>query len=192
MALQSERNELRRRFLEIRRRISVENASIQRNLCAHLLDWLERQNSLSVGFYWPVGSEPDLRDMILKWSSQNQSRVATIPIVDDIDEGLMHYGVWKENFPMRKGAFGIAVPVEDIPFMPDVILAPCVAFNKAGYRLGNGGGFYDRYLAKNRERGITTVAVGYDGLESLEFICADYDVAFDFIATETGVRERQK
>lgn len=192
MALQEERKELRKRFLQIRQRIGVENKLAQKELCACLLEWLEENRVTSVGFYWPYRFEPDLRNMISEWLSRDSSRVAAIPVVDDQANGQMHYSQWKSKSLMRLGAFGIAVPAEDVPVIPKVILSPCVAFNDEGYRLGNGGGFFDRYLAGDKAKSCITVAVGYDALRALEFSVASHDVAFDYIATETGIRKSKK
>ena len=73
-------------------------------------------------------------------------------------KGLMHYARWSPQMPMKAGAYGIAEPAVDEQLEPDVIVSPCVAVTRAGMRLGNGGGYFDRYLALRQALGRTPAA----------------------------------
>lgn len=91
---------------------------------------------------------------------------------------------------MVKGAFGIEEPKIDRLVYPDVIFAPCVGVNRLGVRLGNGGGFFDRYLLQRRldSKPVTTVAVAFDELVVDENYQQQHDIAFDWIVTESGFK----
>lgn len=89
---------------------------------------------------------------------------------------------------MRSGTFGITEPVGGIPVVPDVIFAPCVAVTSSGFRLGNGGGFFDRWLADPATEAVVTVAVAAEGLVTKEFEPQLHDRPFQWLATENGVR----
>lgn len=95
---------------------------------------------------------------------------------------------------MVKGAFGIQEPQIDRLVCPDVIFSPCLGVNHLGFRLGNGGGFFDRYLLQRKLdcKPLTTVAVAFDELIVDENYQQQHDIAFDWIATESGFRPTKK
>ena len=97
--------------------------------------------------------------------------------------------LWSPAGELRKNDYGIAEPGETAEVFPDVIFSPCVAFNRRGFRLGNGKGFFDRYLMLPQVRAAApqTVAVGYEALLTDAFASEPHDVAFGWTATEKGV-----
>ena len=86
---------------------------------------------------------------------------------------------------VRIGSYGIEEPIEDYSVEPEVILVPCVGVTREGYRLGNGGGYFDRWLA---ERNPVTVAVAYEALVTEDFAPEEFDIPLDWILTESGIR----
>ena len=96
---------------------------------------------------------------------------------------------WSPGCAMEEGAFKAYIPVEGAWVEPEVVIVPLVAFDARGFRLGYGGGFYDRTLEGLRAR-RPTIAVGFafDAQEMPEVPIEDTDQKLDFIVTESGVR----
>jgi 5-formyltetrahydrofolate cyclo-ligase len=91
--------------------------------------------------------------------------------------------------PWLVGAFGIVEPRPDWPRAdPSVLLVPLLAFDAEGYRLGYGGGYYDRTLAHFRtQRAVTAIGVGFAGQEVPHVPCEPNDQRLDMIVTEQGI-----
>ena len=131
------------------------------------------------GVYWPLRSEPDLSGAYADLAAAGV-RLA-LPVVLARDAAL-GFAEWTPGEAMVKDRMGVAVPAQlrMVP-RPPVLLIPCLGFNGQGYRLGYGGGFYDRTLeAPPRPQ---TVGVAYACLRA-EFAGAPHDVALDMIITE--------
>lgn len=91
---------------------------------------------------------------------------------------------------MDSGVWGIAEPKVASPEVePDVVLVPLLAFDCLGWRLGYGGGYYDRTLAALRGRkNITAVGLAYEGQEVAAVPHLDYDQRLDWVLTPSGAR----
>ena len=89
---------------------------------------------------------------------------------------------------MGKVQWGIAEPLPDKPVLePDVVLVPLLAFDATGYRLGYGGGFYDRTLARLRAiKPVVAVGIAYDELKVDAVPHLDYDQRLDWVLTPSG------
>jgi 5-formyltetrahydrofolate cyclo-ligase len=88
---------------------------------------------------------------------------------------------------MEPGAYGILVPKENIIVTPDLLLAPMVGFDVAGYRLGYGGGYYDRTFASLSPKPYA-IGIAYE-LSRLETIYPqEHDIPLDVVITEAGAR----
>jgi 5-formyltetrahydrofolate cyclo-ligase len=95
---------------------------------------------------------------------------------------------WEPGMKMKAGALGIVHSVERSPLTPDVILAPMIGFDPAGYRLGFGAGFYDRTLAVLSPRPFA-IGVAFE-LGRLDTIAPEpHDIPMDAVVTEAGVFE---
>lgn len=188
-----DRNALRKRFYAMRTEQSARTgvcAALREELCA----WLSRGGFSLIGLYMPFRAEPDVTDAVLGVARTMHARLA-LPVIDDLRGGIMHYALWSGTVSdLVPGAFGIAEPASARAVVPDVILSPCVAVSPSGVRLGNGGGFFDRYLAALRAKGASpvTVAVAYEALVWEELRAEKHDQLFDWIATEKGVARSRK
>jgi 5-formyltetrahydrofolate cyclo-ligase len=135
-----------------------------------------------VGVFWPIRGEVDLRpfiDVIMKRGS-----LAAMPVVIAPKHPL-EFRIWKPGDPMEMGAYAIPYPTEGDAVAPDVLLAPLVGFDTGCYRMGYGGGFYDRTLAALPNKPIT-VGVGFE-IGRLETIRPQkYDIPLDYIVTESN------
>ncbi|HYD62961.1 MAG TPA: 5-formyltetrahydrofolate cyclo-ligase [Noviherbaspirillum sp.] len=171
---------LRRELLANRQAIPPEvrlakNAAIAR----HVLAWCDAHPVSVLGAYWPIRSEPDLRNCYADLSAR-RVRLA-LPVVVDKNAPL-RFIEWKPGDAMTKDSFGVAIPASGIEVRPEALLIPCVGFNEQRFRLGYGGGFYDRTLACTGRP--ATVGIAYD-CSRARFEADAHDVALDFVITET-------
>ena len=111
----------------------------------------------------PIRSEPDLRPLL--HDLDDAGWTVALPVVEARGQPLK-FRRWTPDSSLETGHFGVPVPVAGAEVEPDWLLVPLLAYDRAGYRLGYGGGFYDMTLsALRRHRTIKAIGVGYDGLE---------------------------
>jgi 5,10-methenyltetrahydrofolate synthetase len=146
---------------------------------ARLVEWARQQQVRALAAYWPIKGEPDLGPA---FSELHLAGVALcLPVVFERDTPLA-FAQWTPGEEMLTDGMGIAVPADlRMVDLPQALVIPCLAFNSAGFRLGYGGGFYDRTLEKTPRP--LTVGVAYSLLQA-EFPGAPHDVALDRIITE--------
>nr|WP_316655633.1 5-formyltetrahydrofolate cyclo-ligase [uncultured Gellertiella sp.] len=134
----------------------------------------------SVSLYWPFRGEPDLRSW-LERITQTGGR-GLLPVVTENGHPLT-FRPWKEGEPLVKGVWNIPVPATEETGNPDICIAPVVGFDAESYRLGYGGGFFDRTLASLASRPMV-IGVGY-AMQRIETIHPlAHDIAMDLIVTE--------
>ncbi|PLL12587.1 5-formyltetrahydrofolate cyclo-ligase [Tabrizicola sp. TH137] len=111
-----------------------------------------------------------------------------VPVILGPGQAL-RFREWSPGCAMVAGEFGALIPAEGAWVEPEVVIVPLVAFDARGYRLGYGGGFYDRTLARLRAR-HTVLAVGFAfaAQEVPEVPIDDFDQRLDVIVTEAGIR----
>lgn len=139
------------------------------------------RGSTAIGIYWPIRNEPNL----IPWARALARRagvVLCLPVVVEPKTPL-EYWRWQPGDPMRSGFWNIPSPIQRDVRSPDLVLAPLVGFDPANYRLGYGGGYFDRTLAAFGRRPFA-VGVGYDrcGLETI--FPQPHDVPMNIILTE--------
>jgi 5-formyltetrahydrofolate cyclo-ligase len=134
-----------------------------------------------IGFYWPIRHEINLNS----WAralAQSGKVTLCLPVVVQ-PEAPLEYWHWTPDTGMKPGFWNIPVPVERDPVTPDLVLAPLVGFDAQRYRLGNGGGYFDRTLAAAHPRPIA-IGVGYD-FAALDTIKPQpHDIPMDAVLTE--------
>ena len=132
-----------------------------------------------IGLYWPIRYEPNL----LAWAHERQRGLKfCLPVVVARGQPL-EYWRWTPGDPMRSSVWGIQVPSRRDVVMPDLMIAPLVGFDRARYRLGNGGGYFDLTLGSLADRPFV-VGVGYScgALETIH--PQSHDIPMDMIMTE--------
>ena len=145
---------------------------------------LERAGIL--GVYWPFRAEFDPRPVI-DWVIA-AGRTVALPVVVD-KKGPLEYRAWRPGEPLVDGVWNIPVPQKREIVTPAVVLAPLVGFDRVCYRLGYGGGYFDRTLAALSPRPFA-IGIGFE-LQQIETIYPQpFDVPMDVIVTEAGARYR--
>ncbi len=139
-----------------------------------------------IGFYWPFRGEFDARP-VLTALRERGTRLA-LPVVVEKAQPLQ-FREWRPGIAMTRGVWDIPIPAEGEAVHPDVLIAPLVGYDPAGYRLGYGGGFYDRTIAAMPVR-PRVIGVGF-ALARLDTIHPQpHDVPMDVIVTEEGAQPR--
>ncbi|SCU73790.1 5-Formyltetrahydrofolate cyclo-ligase (fragment) [Cupriavidus necator] len=110
-------------------------------------------------------------------------RSAALPSVSRPGAPL-DFHLWTPDTPMATGHYGIPVPDGTEAVTPDALLIPCVGFSPDKFRLGYGGGFYDRTLAAMAQRPVA-IGIGYENCR-LPLQAQPHDIAMDWIVTESG------
>lgn len=181
--LLQDKNNLRRHLLAQRQALPLAlreewNAAIGK----HVKHLLERQPAQSIGIFWPMRSEPDLRQIFKEWSAAGMQ--LGLPVVIDPNCPLK-FLAWRPGDALIKDAMGVWVPAaSNREVAPELLLVPCVGYNGNRFRLGYGGGFYDRTLAAaSRPRAI---GVAY-ACSRADFAVEGHDIALDAVVTETGI-----
>jgi len=110
-----------------------------------------------------------------------------VPVIIGAGQAL-RFREWSPGCALVPGTFGALIPAEGSWMVPELVIVPLVAFDRAGGRLGYGGGFYDRTLAALRAR-RPTLAIGYAyaAQEATSLPLEPTDQPLDLIVTETGV-----
>jgi 5-formyltetrahydrofolate cyclo-ligase len=138
--------------------------------------------SARIGFYWPFKGEIDLRHLVRKLVSKGAD--ASLPVVVEKNRPL-EFWRWCPRMKMQRGVWKIPVPAERSVSQPTALLVPLLGVDEAGYRLGYGGGYYDRTLAAMTPRPLT-IGVGY-GISRLRTIHPQpHDIPMDAIVTEAS------
>lgn len=177
----------RQRLIAWRLAIPAQDRRLYARRIADELDrLLDDVSNRVVSAYWPFRGEPDLLD----WLDGLRARGATcaLPIVTAPQTPLT-FRPWHRGAPVAPGVWNIPVPTEGEEVLPDVVIAPLVGFDAACYRLGHGGGFFDRTLASLRRR-PRVIGVGYGRLALRTIYPQPHDVPMDFIMTEDGTTAR--
>ncbi len=183
--LPESKNALRKRLLEARLQAALEPAA-EEALSRRLLDALKLHEPACVGFYWPLPGEFDARAAIAIWLALGAHRQASLPVVRNRGEALQFHA-WAPDTPMKIGHHRIPEPATEVIVTPDLLFVPCVGFDAAGYRLGYGGGYYDRTLATwpGATRPVT-VGVAYEACRTDVLQREAHDIPLDLIVTEAA------
>lgn len=170
----------------IEKRHALENRSLlETELQRRVTDWLRHADVHATGFYFPVRGEPDLREVISQWLIQDARRVAALPVI--VGKSL-EFHTWTADSPMQAGDFGIPVPAQGRVVQPDCLLVPCVGFDDRRFRIGYGGGYYDRALAALIPWPLVVgIAFEVARLESID--PQPHDVKMDVVITDADVHQ---
>lgn len=177
------RNGMRQQALKARLDLSAgHRRDLTKRLVFHLDAVIGELAPRSLGFCWPYRAEPDLRDWVADWLAKDAARIAALPVVVEKD-AAMHFRRWVPGAPMVPDRHGIPHPAEAVEVQPEVVLVPLNAFDAAGYRLGYGGGYFDRTLAQMR---TIAIGVGFELGRVNSVLPQPHDLPMNWIVTESG------
>jgi 5-formyltetrahydrofolate cyclo-ligase len=154
----------------------------------HLTDAIGTVRGRTVGVYWPFRGEPSLRS----WMEQIHAQGArcALPVVIERRAPLV-FRTWRPGAAMASGIWNIPVPTDGVDVLPDIVVSPVVGFDPAGFRLGYGGGFYDRTLAAMARKPLV-IGVGFSMSAITTIHPLPHDIPMQFIVTEDGRSPEQQ
>ncbi|HEV2099864.1 MAG TPA: 5-formyltetrahydrofolate cyclo-ligase [Stellaceae bacterium] len=157
-----------------------------REIEARLRTVLAEQPGIVLGVYWPFQAEFDPRPLV-DWLIAAGSSAA-LPVVID-KKGPLEYRAWQPGDPLVDGVWDIPIPEKRDIVLPQAVLAPLVGFDRECYRLGYGGGYFDRTLAALDPRPLA-IGVGFE-LSAIDTVHPQpHDIPMDLIVTEARLRQR--
>jgi 5-formyltetrahydrofolate cyclo-ligase len=182
-ALDAAKREARRVAKGLRAAAGRNSPRAGERLAARLLETFETPAGTGVSAFWPLDGEIDIRPAMTDLHERG-CQVA-LPVMRGPGMALQ-FRRWQPGDELTPAAFGTREPGGDKPaVIPKVLLVPLLAFDRAGYRLGYGGGFYDRTLAELRGRGaVCAIGLAYAGQEMQDVPHDDKDQPLDWIVTE--------
>ena len=175
--------------------------------------WLVGSTHEVIGAYWPIKGEFDPLPALYRWQEdailnhdivlntapapKSRTQLASesiagrsprkigLPVVDKVHKTLTFHA-WYPGCPMEEDAYGIPKPKDTEVIVPTLLFVPCVGYGPGGYRLGYGGGFYDRTLATLQPRPVT-VGLGFTHGWLPDMEPEAHDIALDALLNDNGV-----
>ena len=209
---QEDKKILRQRLLQERLNLADRIDRIAR-LQNVLRLWLMERNDAVIGAYWPIKGEFDPLPALYRWqedavlgetieagkqqrqeknagihlfaSEPNGQRRIGLPVVNKEHKTLTFYS-WYPGCPMEPDAYNIPKPKDTAVVVPTLLFVTCLGYAPGGYRLGYGGGFYDRTLASLQPKPFT-VGLAYSNALVADFEPEAHDVPLDAILTDAGL-----
>ena len=170
----------RERLLAERSALTVEYRTQHALVIAEALERiLAAVAGTTVSVYWPIRAEPDLRPW-MHALSQAGMRVA-LPVALALGQALV-FREWHPHARLARGLWKIPYPADGAEVTPDIAIAPLVGFDDGCYRLGYGGGFFDRTLASLSPKALA-IGVGYPSAALCTIYPQPHDVPMDWIVT---------
>jgi 5-formyltetrahydrofolate cyclo-ligase len=181
------RREERERLIAARLAIGPETLELyRRSIDTHLARSFPGLFKLRVAFCWPIRNEYDARHLAKQL--REQGALTALPVVVARGAPLI-FREWHPGVELAEGDLGIPYPVRSPEVLPDAVLLPMNGWDRQGYRLGYGAGFFDRTLAGLAKK-PETIGISYE-LARIETICPQsWDVPLDWVVTERGVYRR--
>jgi len=179
----------RERIIEARMALlASERAVMDAKISEQLEELVGDPSGLVISAYWPFRAEQDLKPLLARLAERG-ARTA-LPVV--VAKGRpLEFRAWKSGDPIDRGVWNIPIPAEGAEVViPDVTFAPVVGYDPGCYRLGYGGGFFDRTLAALLPHKPRLFGVGYS-MQAIRTIHPQpYDIPMDAVVTEAGVQWR--
>ena len=174
------KSEIRKKILKKRKENYFKNLSINKNKFLKFLKNIKLNNKI-IGGYYPYNYEIDILE-ILKLLEKKNYKIS-LPKIKKKNQ--MNFFEWSFNDPLSINKYGIPEPISKKIIYPDVLIIPLVAFDNELNRLGYGGGYYDRYIAKSfKKKRIIKIGIAYSFQKLNKIPINKYDIRLDYIITE--------
>ena len=179
---ESSKAELRAHYRAKRRALSAEQQqrharAIAQTLAEHVCG--ARLRAETVAVYLRQDGEADLEPLVAQ--GRQQGVAFAVPILVNGDLDFAAYGADEQ---LRRGRHGLLEPANPVPVRPAIVLTPLVAFDEQGYRLGMGGGYYDRYFAAHPD--ADRIGVAHECQRADNLPAEPWDMRLAAVATECG------
>ena len=175
---------LRKKIL-VYRKNNYKIVSFKYSLLKDILKKFNLLKNKKIGGYFPINYETDCLE-ILKQLEIFGHKIS-LPITRK--ENKMDFFEWSSKDPLLSGKIGIPEPCSKKKVYPDILLVPLVAFNKYKFRLGYGGGYYDRYIQKIKKiKKTLTIGMAFSFQEVKKLPINEHDKKLDFIFTENYIK----
>jgi 5-formyltetrahydrofolate cyclo-ligase len=170
----------RSRLIALRCALPAEDRALRTAAMVRKLDEiLAARVSEIVSVYWPIRGEPDLRSW-MRAACLRGIRIA-LPVAIELGQP-MTFREWAPDAAMARGLWKIPYPASGPEVLPTTVLAPLVGFDSSCYRLGYGGGFFDRTLAAMHRKPVV-MGLGYPQLRIPTIYPQHHDIPMDWIMT---------
>lgn len=156
------------------------NARLQQHLDALIATLAPRR----LAFCWPWRAEPDLIAWVGHWLAADAGRQAALPVVRT-PAAPMEFLRWQPDTPLTTDRHGIPIPAGTEALTPDVLVVPLNVFDRHGFRLGYGGGYFDRTLAALVPAPLT-IGVAFELARADTVWPQPHDQPMDWLVTEAG------
>lgn len=180
------RDRERSRLIGVRRAMtSQDRAEKTARIAENLQRLIGGAGTKVVSLYWPIRGEPDLR-MLLPWVEETGGKCC-LPVVVEKGQALAFHS-WTSTTPMKRTIWSLAEPADGHEVAPDIILAPVIGIDREGYRLGYGGGYFDRTLAVLRKPAMV-IGIGFTEQKIRTIYPQPHDIPMNWIVTDGETTE---
>ena len=174
---------LRKKFLEIRKKKYSSNLLFDNNRILKILINSNLKKKV-IGGYYPYNFEFGNFDL-LKTLEKKKYKISLPKITSN---NQMNFYEWSFETPLSINTYGIPEPISNKIVYPDALLVPFVAFDKSRNRLGYGGGYYDRYIAKiKKKKNVITIGLGFSFQRADKLPFNKNDIKLNYIITEKNI-----
>mgnify|MGYP006288469687 FL=1 len=187
----SKKEELRKKYMKKRKKIANKKGESKSNkITTNLLSLDILKNPKNILLYISYRSEVDTEQLINKLLKKSKNVFAPYCIKDEKRMEIVQINDPTKD--LKKGAYGIKEPKNSLRKKDneinqlDIVIVPAVAFSKSGYRIGYGGGYYDRFLSRLSSKTIS-IGINYDELIFESVPKEDHDLAVDIIVTDKKI-----
>lgn len=186
----AEKARWRRRLKERRRALGPDRARLSRLAAWRAMSVIPVDRAPAVAIFWSLADEIDTSP--LRQILEALNLPIGLPRMTGREQPLTFHA-WRTGEPLIEGPMGVQEPAADAPsLVPDVMILPLLGFDRQGYRLGYGGGFYDRTLAERRATGrpLRTIGFAFDGQRLDAVPRGPEDEPIDIIVTDAQIYRR--
>jgi 5,10-methenyltetrahydrofolate synthetase len=153
------RKSRRQQLYQLRKELPLDERKAMAELISAQLDeMLGDVSGRTIAAYWPIRGELNLRDWMIA-ASERGAQICLPVVVEKNQPVEFHH--WTPESRMTRGVWNIPVPADPVPLVPEVVVVPLLGVDEGGYRLGNGGGYYDRTLPRLSDDTLI-IGVGQD------------------------------
>ena len=182
------KSELRKIFLSKRKKISIENrTNLSISISNIALSFISNINAKKVGCYLPINSEVNSNFLIQKLFKSNFE--ICLPITP-IKPSELLFKSWKPKDPLVPGPFGTRQPLNNsTKITPEILIVPMLAYDLYGYRLGYGGGYYDRTIKALYEtnENLITIGLAFENQKCEKLPVDNHDIPLKVLIHENGI-----